>query len=145
MSGDNPLVDKSLVSRKLEKVESYVNQISTKKDPGLKLFVEDRDLQSIILFNLIQAVQACIDIGAHIISDSGWGTPATQAEIFELLTENKVISKALLKKMVQMSGFRNRIIHEYEKTDMTIVHTVWKKNLVDINKFCKAVVMKYHL
>ena len=139
------MVDKSLVSRKLEKVESYVNQISTKKDPGLKSFKEDRDLQSIILFNLIQAIQSCIDIGAHIISDSGWGTPATQAEIFQLLAENKVISKALSKKMVQMSGFRNRIIHEYEKTDMTIVHTVWKKNLGDVNKFCKAVVNKYNL
>ena len=139
------MVDKSLVSRKLEKVESYVNQISTKKDPGFKSFNEDRDLQSIILFNLIQAIQACIDIGAHIISDSGWGTPATQAEIFELLTEGKVITKSLSIKMIHMSGFRNRIIHEYEKTDMKIVHTVWKKNLVDINKFCKAVVLKYDL
>ncbi len=145
MSGDRPLVDKSLVSRKLEKVESYVKQISSKKDPGLKSFTRDRDLQSIILFNLIQAIQACIDIGAHIISDSGWGTPTTQAEIFELLTKGKVISKALSVKMIQMSGFRNRIIHEYEKTDMEIVHTVWKKNVADINKFCKAVVLKYDL
>lgn len=145
MSGDRPLVDKSLVSRKLEKVESYVNQISTKKDPGIRLFKEDRDLQSIILFNLIQAIQTCIDIGAHIISDSGWGTPSTQAEIFILLADNKVITKALSKKMVQMSGFRNRIIHEYEKTDMEIVHAVWKKNLIDINKFCKSIVSKYNL
>ena len=145
MSGDRLLVDKSLVSRKLEKVESYINQISSKKDPGLKSFKEDRDFQSIILFNLIQAIQACIDIGAHIISDSDWGTPATQAEIFELLAEGKVIPKALSKKMIQMAGFRNRIIHEYEKTDMKIVHTVWKKKIVDINKFCKVVVLKYNL
>ena len=145
VSGDSLLVDKSLVSRKLEKVESYISQIGNIKDHGLKSFKEDRDLQSIILFNLIQGIQACIDIGAHIISDSGWGTPSTQAEIFELLAENKLISKVLSKKIIQMAGFRNRIIHEYENTDMKIVHSAWKKNLGDISRFCKAVVLKYNL
>ncbi len=139
------MVDESLVSRKLEKVENYIAQIRTKKDPGLKSFKEDKDLQSIILFNLIQAIQACIDIGAHVISDSGWETPSSQAEIFEILAEKKVISKALSKKMIQMSGFRNRIIHEYEKTDLKIVHTVWKKSRADILKCCKSIVSKYNL
>ena len=75
VSGGHLLVDKSLISRKLERVEAYVNHIYKKEDPGIKSFITDRDLQSIILFNLIQAIQACIDISAHIISDSEWGTP----------------------------------------------------------------------
>ncbi len=145
VSGDRLLVDKSLISKKLEKVENYIAQIRTKKDPGLKSFKEDKDLQSIILFNLIQTIQACIDIGAHIISDSGWETPSSQADIFKILEEKKVISKALSIKMIQMSGFRNRIIHEYEKTDLKIVHTVWKKSLADILKFCKCIVSKYNM
>lgn len=121
------MVDKSLISKKLERVETYINQVHEKKDPGIKSFIADRDLQSIILFNLIQAIQTCIDIGAHLISDSGWRTPSTQAEIYEILSEQKVISKSLARKMIQMCGFRNRIVHEYEKTDMKIVHAVWKK------------------
>lgn len=126
-------------------METYLNQVRQKKDPGIKSFANDRDLQSIVLFNLIQAIQTCIDIGAHIISDSEWETPATQAEVFEMLSKNKIISKPLAKKMVQMSGFRNRIVHEYEKTDMKIVYTVWKKHLRDIDNFCKAVVLRYNL
>lgn len=126
-------------------METYLNQVRQKKDPGIKSFANDRDLQSIILFNLIQAIQACIDIGAHIISDSEWDTPGTQAEIFELLSKNKIISKPLAKKLTQMSGFRNRIVHEYEKTDMKIVYTVWKKHLGDIDNFCKAVILRYNL
>ncbi|MBI5098998.1 MAG: DUF86 domain-containing protein [Nitrospirae bacterium] len=69
------MVDKSLISKKLERIESYLKQIRQKKDPGIALFLKDRDLQSIILFNLIQLIQACVDIGAHIISDSGWEAP----------------------------------------------------------------------
>jgi uncharacterized protein YutE (UPF0331/DUF86 family) len=139
------LVDKALIGRKLERAESYLKQIRLKKDPGIALFVKNSDLQSIILFNLIQAIQSCIDMGSHIISDSEWETPSTQAEIFEILASKKVITNALAKKMIQMVGFRNRIVHEYEKTDMKIVHTVWKKHSADIESFCRAVVIKYKL
>ncbi|MBI5098997.1 MAG: DUF86 domain-containing protein [Nitrospirae bacterium] len=73
------------------------------------------------------------------------GGPATQADIFEILADNKIITKPLTTKMIQMVGFRNRVVHEYEKTDMNIVHTIWRKHLSDIEKFCKAVVLKYNL
>ncbi len=139
------MADKALIGRKLERAEHYLKQIGLKKDPGITLFVKDSDLQSIILFNLIQAIQACIDIGSHIISDSEWETPSTQAEIFEILASRKIITKALAQKMIRMAGFRNRIVHEYEKTDMRIVHTVWKKHSADIGRFCRAVVVKYNL
>ncbi len=139
------MVDKTLVGKKLERIETYLKQIRQKKDPGIALFSKDRDLQSIVLFNLIQLIQACIDIGAHIISDSGWEAPATQSEIFGILADKKVISKPLAGKLVQMVGFRNRIVHEYEKTDLKIVRAIWKKHLADIEQFCKAVVLRYNL
>ena len=139
------MVDKPLIGRKIERVEGYLKQIRSKKDPGIAVFVKDSDLQSIVLFNLIQAIQSCIDIGSHIISDSEWETPSTQAEIFEILSSKKVISRTLALKIISMVGFRNRIVHEYEKTDMKIVHDVWKKHTADIEKFCKAVVLKYGL
>jgi len=139
------LVDKALISRKLAGVESYLDMVRSKKDPGVAVFKDDRELQSIVLFNTIQAIQLCIDIGAHIISDSGWEPPATQAAIFETLAQKKVISGPVAKRMILMAGFRNRIVHEYEKTDMEIVHNVWKRHLSDIETFCEAVVLKCKL
>ena len=134
-----------LILKKIERIETYLTQTRLKKDPGIYLFRKERDLQSLILFNLIQAIQACLDIGSHIISDMEWESPQTQAGIFETLAKHKIIRKPLSKKMIQMVGFRNRIVHEYEKIDMRIVHQVWKKNLVDIERFCKAVVEKLEL
>ncbi len=139
------MVDKALVLRKIERIEIYLKQIRQKKDSGIEKFKKDKDLQSIVLFNLMQSIQASIDIGAHIISDSGWEVPGSQADIFEILADRKVIDKPLSKKMIQMVGFRNRIIHEYEKIDLKIVHAVWRKNINDIEKFCKAVVLKFGL
>jgi uncharacterized protein YutE (UPF0331/DUF86 family) len=44
-----------------------------------------------------------------------------------------------------MAGFRNRIVHEYEKTDLKIVHRVWKKSIKDLDTYCRAVVKKFKL
>ncbi|MEW6418437.1 MAG: DUF86 domain-containing protein [Nitrospirota bacterium] len=139
------MVDKPLILRKIDRIETYLKQIRQKKDPGIEAFQKDKDLQGIVLFNLIQSIQSCIDIGAHIISDSGWETPGSQADIFEILAQKKVITKLLAGKMIKMTGFRNRIVHEYEKIDLKIVYEVWRRNIGDIERFCKAIVLKFGL
>ncbi|MDP2754371.1 MAG: DUF86 domain-containing protein [Nitrospirota bacterium] len=139
------MVDKPLILRKIDRIETYLKQIRHKKNPGIVAFKKDTDLQGIILFNLIQSIQSCIDIGTHIISDSGWEMPGSQADIFETLIQKKVITKLLAGKMIKMIGFRNRIVHEYEKIDLKIVYEVWRRNIGDIERFCKAVVLKYGL
>lgn len=139
------MVDKPLILRKIDRIETYMKQIRQKKDSGIKAFQKDKDLQSIVLFNLIQSIQSCIYIGSHIISDSGWEIPGSQADIFKTLAQKKVITKLLAGKMIKMIGFRNRIVHEYEKIDLKIVHRVWRRNIGDIERFCKAVVLKYEL
>ena len=137
------MVDKSLVLRKIERIDAYLKQVRQKQDPGFEVFRKDVDLQSIVLFNLIQSIQASVDIGAHIISDSEWGVPGSQSDIFEILAQNKIISKQLSQRMIKMVGFRNRIVHEYEEIDLRIVYDVWQKNSKDIEKYCKSVVVKY--
>ena len=139
------MVDKSLVLRKIERIDAYLKHVRQKRDPGFEVFRKDIDLQSIVLFNLIQSIQASVDIGAHIISDSEWGVPGSQADIFEILAQHKIISKQLSQGMIKMVGFRNRIVHEYEKIDLRIVYDVWQKNSKDVDKFCKSVVLRYKL
>jgi uncharacterized protein YutE (UPF0331/DUF86 family) len=139
------LVDKSLVLRKIDRIDAYLKWVRQKRDPGFEAFRKDTDLQSIVLFNLIQSIQASVDIGAHIISDSEWGVPGSQSDIFEILEQNKIISRQLSQRMIKMVGFRNRIVHEYEKIDLRIVYNVWQKTSKDIEKYCKSVVTKYKL
>jgi len=139
------LVDKALILRKIERIETYLKQVRQKKDPGFEVFRKDKDLQSIVLFNIIQSIQACIDIGAHIISDSEWEAPVSLADIFQILAQNKIVTKQLSQRMIKMVGFRNRIVHEYEKIDLRIVYEAWRKSIKDIENFCKNVVLKYNL
>jgi uncharacterized protein YutE (UPF0331/DUF86 family) len=139
------LIDKSIILRKIERIDAYLKRVRQKRDPGFEAFRKDIDLQSIVLFNLIQSIQASVDIGAHIISDSEWGVPGSQSDIFEILAENKIISRQLSQQMIKMVGFKSRIVHDDEETDLRIVYDVWQKNSKDIEKYCKSVVVKYKL
>lgn len=112
---------------------------------SLEEFKKDTISQDVFLFNITQAIQNCIDIATHIVSDEGWGMPGTQSESFEILGEKDVISNELVQKLIAMSGFRNRIIHEYEKLNIDIVYEVWQKGLEDIEKFCISVVNRFKL
>jgi uncharacterized protein YutE (UPF0331/DUF86 family) len=139
------LIDKSVILRKIERIDAYLKQIRQKRDPGFEAFRKDTDLQSIVLFNLIQSIQASVDMGAHIISDSEWGVPGSQENIFEILAEHKIIPKQLSGVMINLVGFRSRIVHEDEEIDLRIVYDVWQKNSKDVGKYGKSIVTKYKL
>jgi uncharacterized protein YutE (UPF0331/DUF86 family) len=129
--------------RKVSSVEKHLRRIKELPQISLDEFSNDANVQDILLFNLTQAIQNCIDIAAHIVSDEGWGVPATQSEMFDTLVEKSVISRELATRLIAMVGFRNRVIHEYERLNLEIVYRVWTERLTDIEKFVSNVLKRF--
>ena len=44
--------------------------------------VQDPDIQDILVLNLTRAVQLCVDIGSHVISESDEPAPSTMGDVF---------------------------------------------------------------
>lgn len=139
------MVDRRVIGRKLDQIEHHLERIRSLPDLSLEAFKNDAATQDIFLFNLTQAIQNCIDIATHIVSDEGWGMPGTQSEGFDILKEKGVIQGELAERLVSMVGFRNRVIHEYETLDLDIVYDIWRNRLRDIEGFCLAVVERFGL
>lgn len=139
------MVDRRVIGRKLDQIEHHLERIRSLPDLSLEAFKNDVANQDIFLFNLTQAIQNCIDIATHIVSDEGWGMPGTQSEGFDILKEKGVIQAELTERLVSMVGFRNRVIHEYEELDLDIVYSIWQKRVRDIEEFCLAVVERFGL
>jgi uncharacterized protein YutE (UPF0331/DUF86 family) len=79
------MVDRSNISRKVSSVEEHLRRIKALPLTSLDVFKKETNTQDVLLFNLTQAIQNCIDIAAHIVSDEGWGVPGTQSEMFDIL------------------------------------------------------------
>jgi len=136
------VVDKDLVLLKVGRFEKYLDRVRVKSDTDLNTFRTELDRQEITIFNLLQAIQICIDIAAHIVSEEGYGVPGSTSEMFYFLEDNGIVEKALTEKMVRAIGFRNLIAHEYEKIDVERVFRTARENTQDLVVFIQAVLKR---
>jgi uncharacterized protein YutE (UPF0331/DUF86 family) len=84
------------------------------------------------------AIQNCIDMAAHIVSEKGLGVPGSTNELFYLLEESGYVQHDLTEKMVRGVGFRNLVVHEYGKVDLETVYRVCHEDLRDLQEFARV-------
>jgi uncharacterized protein YutE (UPF0331/DUF86 family) len=139
------LVDNELIIVKASSIKKHLNRVKGKRNTDLQTFLKDLDRQEIILFNLQMAIQNCIDIAAHIISDEGFGVPGSTNEMFYMLEENGYLNRDITEKMVKLVGFRNLMVHGYEKIELDQVFKVAQKDIRDLNEYLKSIFKKIGL
>lgn len=81
------------------------------------------------------AIEACLDIASHVLADRGLRAPSTYAETFEILVQAGLMSSDLGRAMVEMTGFRNVIVHEYARIDAEVVIQILREHLEDFRRF----------
>lgn len=136
------MTDKNLIVAKAGKVEAHLRRIKAKRSVKIKEFLNDLDVQESILFNLQMAVQNCIDIAAHIISDDELGVAGSTSEMFYMLQENGYLTPELTEKMVAAVGFRNLVIHEYGKIDLRRVYQIAHQDVDDLEEYLRVIFTK---
>lgn len=139
------MVNSLVLSKKISHVRHGISRVKAKSPLDLSTLKTDLDVQDIILHNLRLAVQGCIDIGAHVIADQGWGVAGSINETFYILRDRGVISIDLMEKMVSMAGFRNILVHEYEDVNLEIVHNIVEHHLKDIEAFLMTIAERFRL
>ena len=136
------MVDSELIIFKAETVHKHLRRIEQKCSISFDQFLIDIDVQESIFFNIQMAIQNCLDIAAHIISDENLGVPGSNNEMFYLLEDNGYIKKDLTEKMVKAVGFRNLIVPEYAKLDMKQVFDIAQNEIKDLNSYLKEIFRK---
>jgi len=139
------LVDSDLILAKAGSVKRHLRRVIEKRNTDLQSFLEDIDRQESILINLQMAVQNCIDIAAHIISEEGFGVPGSTNEMFYLLEENGYLDRNLTEKMVKAVGLRNLIVHEYSKIELEQIFEIAQNDIKDLNEYLVAILNKLDL
>ena len=136
------MVDRDLILAKASSVKKHLNRVKEKSNTNLEEFLNDLDRQESILFNLQMAIQNCIDIAAHIISDKGLGVPGSISEMFYILEEDSYLDNDITEKMVRAVGFRNLIVHEYGKIDLQNVFQIALTKIKDLDEYLIAILRK---
>jgi uncharacterized protein YutE (UPF0331/DUF86 family) len=127
-----------VIKRKLKELEQnliYLKQIS------YDINLENLKSDMIRYWGIERGIQICIeciiDIANVIISVSGKEKPDTYREIMLKMSDLGIVSEKFSKKLANMAGFRNILVHDYTKIDEEIIINILKN---DINDFIKYTV-----
>jgi uncharacterized protein YutE (UPF0331/DUF86 family) len=112
------------------------NRTITRGDPDA---VDELDKEELVVLNLQRAIQATIDLAAHLISGRAWGLPESLKAHFQILADHGVISADLSARLRAMIGFRNIAVHDYERIDREILKSIVRARLGDLEEFARAV------
>ncbi len=133
------MVNRDIVLRQLANLEGFVNDLRQADDISREVFLRDVRAQRFIERTLHIAVEACLDVTHHIISDEKWREPHSFADAFTVLAENRIITAEQADRFAMMARFRNLVVHYYEKVDPEQVFAIFTKRLGDFDEFAAAI------
>lgn len=133
-------IDKDLIQHKIGNIQNSLNSIKTYTNNLDTSTLEDLKTQDAVVINLERAIQASVDIGAHIISVKQLGTPSSMKDTFTLLAKNNIIDAELSLRLAKMVGFRNIAVHTYDALDRSILESILKKHLGDFQDFYRVII-----
>lgn len=99
--------------------------------------LRDFTKQDSIILNIQRACEASIDLAMHVVSERKLGVPKTSREAFKLLQEAGLIEASLAKTLMNMVGFRNIAVHDYQALELEILESILNKHIDDFKQFTK--------
>lgn len=111
------MTDAAVVLKKLANLREHLVRVRRRRPSTAEQLRGDLDRQDAIALSLLVSIQEAADIAFHVVADEGWGTPASYAEGFEILSRRGVIDADLAHRMTLAAGLRNRIAHGYASLD----------------------------
>lgn len=135
------MLDHSRIRDRLAEIRKRLRELKTSiKTVDKERFLTDSLLADASERRLEVAIQACLDIAGHIVSQAAVKKPKKEnKELFLILTELGIIEDRLAKKLVKMAGMRNILVHEYLEIAREKVYQAVKEDLGDILQFCQEI------
>ena len=129
MSRDIILSKKASLERCITQVRAYYAQ------PSQEVFEKDFIRQDAIAINLQRAMEIAIDMANALIKEKKLGLPKESRESFALLERAGIIPADLSKRLQGMVGFRNILVHDYQKLELSVMIDVIENRLGDLVDF----------
>lgn len=133
------MLDRALIQQKIDAILNYLDEIMPlTKLPFAKIHRQIYFLRTLER-NIQLMVDAAVDINTHILLEKLGKVPPKNVESFLMLKELNIFSEKFLLGIAQSAGFRNRLVHEYEKVDPYILFRSVQKFYKMYFQYCDAV------
>lgn len=134
------MINKQFIAERLILIDSFLKELHKLSTLDKDSFLSDKRNTAAGESFLRRTLEAIFDIGRHILAKTGYTEMATEYKsIARGLKEVGVVDEELSKKLTQMAGYRNRLVHLYNLVSDEELYTVICSNLKDIEDFISAI------
>jgi uncharacterized protein YutE (UPF0331/DUF86 family) len=133
------MTDRDVVAAKLAELDDRLERVRTHRRASAAELSADRDASDLVAFNLMLAVQTCLDVASHIVADEGWPPAGSLAESFHRLAEHGVITAATDDALGRAASFRNVVAHGYGRVVADLLHAAATDGVRDLERFAREV------
>jgi uncharacterized protein YutE (UPF0331/DUF86 family) len=131
------LVDTSSVSARLEHLGELLTELDAIRGGGRDAYAAEWRTRLAAEHALQLAIQTCIDVGAHLVSELGLKAPADYRGVFESLCPVG-LDASLAERLAAAAGMRNILVHGYLDVDDEAVWSALGR-LGDLRDFAATV------
>lgn len=136
------MISNEVINAMVDLIEENLALIEEIKMQGFESFSNNfRDIQA-AKHSLQESIEACLDIGSHIIAEKGFRRAEDYKDIYSVLEEEKIIDPVLSAKLQEMAKFRNLIVHRYGKIDTKRIFIIMSEDINDLKQFVNTI-LKY--
>ena len=132
------MVDKQVLAEKIASVREAIDRIREVLPGERAAFLADRTTREVVILNLFVALQDCMSLAAHWLSDAGLDVPQSYAQVFLRLGERGVVPPDLAERLAAAAGLRNLVARRYGALDWGRIHEIASTRLDDLLAFCEA-------
>lgn len=129
----------ALITERLKIIHNAVQRLELLSKMPVDEFCRNEDAVDIAENRLRHALEALFDLGRHLVVKSGAGVPSDYRSVIIMLRENNILPEDYARQVEGMAGYRNRLIHDYNKVTPEELFLIIETRLTDLNLFCKYI------
>jgi len=114
-------LDAEIIQRKITVIIQNLKALEPIKDMAREEYLTDLYKRKATERLLQELIEAAIDINIHIIAAMGHPVPDDYYESFIRMGELNIISVDLAERLAPSAGLRNRLVHEYDRLEHSMV------------------------
>lgn len=123
------------IARKLEGLKEYVSYLKDYQKYSLDELKKDPTLRGAVERYLHLSAECVIDIAEIMIAELGLRKPEDYREAIDMLGEEGILPDEFAYYFAPIAGFRNILVHEYTKIDLSEVYRHLQQDLGDFERF----------
>lgn len=134
------MIDKELIVDRLSRIREYLRHLRKLGSLSKEEFISDYINYSSAARTLQIAIEACLDIGHHVISRKELRRPKDYKDVFLILGDEKILPFDFSRSLVKIAQYRNRLVHLYWEITPEEIYDILQGPVNDLEVFSKQII-----